>query len=87
MGTKDWAMARDPLRIYETQDTNPDTNSAIGDWNLSPDDLVKFLRGKTVTRYRTRSLGLETTLIFYLSDGSTMMINGNNVGLDILKKK
>ncbi|HVM98861.1 MAG TPA: hypothetical protein VMT68_01505 [Caulobacteraceae bacterium] len=86
-------MAKAYLRVYETQDTNPETNSAIGEPNLTPDGLGAFLRGKTTLRFATRErYGAIVELIFYLSDGSTMIISNGGIGstdlmVDILKKK
>jgi hypothetical protein len=86
-------MAQSYLRLYETHDPNPDTNSAVGEPTLTPDGLLAVLRGKTVTRVRTRQrFAVVAEIIFYLSDGSTMIISSGGVNstdlyLDVLKKK
>jgi hypothetical protein len=85
-------MAESYLRLYETDDPNPDSNSAIGEPTLTPDGLVAALRGKTIIRFKTRQrYAVIAEMIFYLSDGSTMIISSGGIGstdlhLDILKK-
>jgi hypothetical protein len=84
------------VRVYETKNTDPESNSAVGDTNSNVQALGTLLHGKMLRKFQVISgVGGIPRIDFFLSDGSTLQIFFPGVGesppgapvrIDFLKK-
>ena len=76
------------LRVYETNDTDPTQNSAVGPPKATPHELEQLLLGKAVTKL-SFTQGYDASANIFLSDGSVLQVfyaPYGDIRADLLKK-
>ena len=84
------------VRVYETKNTDPESNSAVGDTNSNVQALGTLLHGKMITKFQViAGIGGIPRIDVFISDGSTLQIYFPGVGetppgapvrIDLMKK-